>query len=514
MMNYSAVGKILGLLLLLLTAGMILPLIIAVTDFFTSSNPYQIIPLQGILSGIVAGLLISMTLLYVNRNADTNIGKSEAILLVFLSWFVGAIVAAMPFYFWAEYHLTATEKASPFTNFINCLFETVSGLTTTGASILTDISAIPDALLFWRALIQWYGGLGIVVLFVAILPMISGGNKKLFSAEATGISKDGSTPKIQETARSLWIIYVAITALQVIIMKILDPSLSLFTAVTFAFSTAATAGFSIFNESAGGMLPSIQWVIIIFMVIAGVNYGLYYQLVRGKWRDLIFDTEFICYISILAIASLLISINISDHSYFNMLGEAAGSSLEQTIRDATFQVVSIQTTTGFSNADFNLWPLFSQYILLGIMFVGGCGGSTGGGVKVSRIVTCFRLFISQLEKVYRPSVIRPIKVGKTALGEEVKITIMLHFLAIIVLSFVGAILLILFENDIDSFSAFSASVATLNNIGPGFSLVGATQNYSWLSNSSKSVLVLWMLIGRLEVFTVLVIFTPRFWKQP
>ncbi len=512
-MNYSAVGKILGLLLLLLTAGMAIPLGISAVEFFTSTNPYQIIPLQGILSGIGGGLLISMTLLYLNRNAEASFGKSEAVLLVFLAWFIGAIIAALPFYFWAEYHHTASGKVTPFMNYVNCFFETVSGLTTTGASILTNISEIPDALLFWRALIQWYGGLGIVVLFVAILPMISGGNKKLFSAEATGISKDGSTPKIQETARSLWLIYVFITALQVLVMKLLDPSLSLFTAITFAFSTAATAGFSVFNESAGTMIPAIQWTIIVFMVIAGVNYGLYYQVIKGKWRDLIFDMEFVSYIIILTIAAVLISINIHGHPYVDMLGNPPSSSMEQTIRDATFQVVSIQTTTGFSNADFNLWPVFSEYILLGVMFIGGCGGSTGGGIKVSRVVTCFKLFLSQLEKVYRPSVIRPIKVGKNVLGEDIKITILLHFIAVIILAFLGAMLLILFENDIDSLSAFSASIATINNIGPGFSLVGATQNYSWLTNPSKIILALWMLIGRLEVFTVLVIFTPRFWKQ-
>ena len=512
-MNFPAIGKILGLLLLLLTGGMILPLGIAVYDFLLATSPISILPLQGILTGFTFGLLFSIGLLFLNREANTNVGRSEAILLVFLSWLLGAIVAALPFFFWANFASETIGFSSPFENIISCVFETVSGLTTTGASVLTDIPSIPDSLLFWRALLQWYGGLGIVVLFVAVLPMMAGGNKKLFSAEATGISKDGSTPKIQETARSLWLIYLGFTAFQVILMLILDPSMSVFTAITFAFSTAATAGFSIFNESAGTMLPSVQWVLIIFMAIAGVNYGLYYQLFHGRWRDLVKDIEFKSYISIILIATAIIAFSIHGSSYTNMLGGEPNGTIEQSVRDAAFQVVSINTTTGFSNADSNAWPILCQLVLVCLMFVGGCGGSTGGGIKVIRIVSSFKLFFSQMEKVYRPSVIRPIKMGRQVLQDQVKIGILLHILAILLLSFIGAVALIILEPNIDGVTAFTASIASLNNIGPGFAGVGATQNFSWFSDSSKVLLTLWMLIGRLEVFTVLVIFSPRFWRQ-
>ena len=511
-MNLQAVGKILGFLLLLLTGGMVIPLGISSYDFIVSNDPYTILPLQGLLAGIAGGLLFSMALLFLCRAANTNIGSAEAILLVFLSWFIGAIIAALPFYSWAHFQQSALSIKSPFTNPFNCLFETISGLTTTGASILTNIPAVPDALLFWRALVQWYGGLGIVVLFVAILPMIAGANKRLFSAEATGISKDGNTPKIQETARTLWLIYFGFTCLQVLVMMLLDPHMSLFTAVTIAFSTTATAGFSIFNESAGTLLPSVQWTLIVFMMISGVNYGLYYQLLRGRWRSFINDSEFKTYISILLIAAIIVGFAIQKTEYNLMTGDAAPHSIEQTIRDAWFQVVSIQTTTGFSNADYNTWPLVTHYTLLALMFIGGCGGSTSGGIKVSRILIAFRLFGAQLEKVYRPAVIRPLRVGNISISESLKIGILLHILAVVALAFFGAFCLLLFEGDIDGITAFSASVAAINNIGPGLSAVGATSNYAWMTDASKFLLSLLMLIGRLEVFTVMVLFTKRYWR--
>lgn len=512
-MNFAAVGKILGILLLLLTAGMLIPLGVSVYDFIQAKSALDILPVQGLLGGICAGLISSLTLIFYNRSASTNVGKSEAVLLVFLCWTVGAVVSASPFFFWARLNMQATGAISPFTNLVNCVFETVSGLTTTGASILTDIPAVPDSLLFWRALLQWYGGLGIVVLFVAVLPMIAGGNKKLFSAEATGISKDGTTPKIQETAQSIWLIYAGITLLQVVLMMIFDPSLSLFTCLTTAFSTAATAGFSIFNESAGTFLPSVQWILVIFMMIAGVNYGLYYQLFRGKWRDILFDSEFKAYLSILFLSTAVIAFCIHGQNYVNMMGEAPQGGALQSVLDSAFQVVSIMTTTGFSNADSDMWPTLCKIILVSLMFVGGCGGSTGGGIKVIRIISAFKLLSSQIEKVYRPSVIRPIKLGHSVIPEAQRQGILLHILAVLLLSLLGTVLLVLFEPSIDMSSAFSASIASINNIGPGLSLVGATQNYSWMSDWSKVTLTLWMLIGRLEVFTVLVVFSPRFWKQ-
>lgn len=512
-MNFKAVGKILGLLLLLLTCGMVFPLGIAIYDFTQGATPQAATPVQGILTGIIVGLVSSIALMFFNRDARTNVGKSEAILLVFLAWLLGSVLAAFPFFFWAQYALAYSGLETPFTSMINCTFESVSGLTTTGASILTDIRAIPDSLLFWRAILQWYGGLGIVVLFVAVLPMIAGGNKKLFSAEATGISKDGSTPKIQETARYLWLIYLGFTISQVAIMLITEPGLSLFSAITFAFSTTATAGFSIYNESVGSLTPATQWVIITFMLISGVNYGLYYQLFRGRWRDLVRDVELKWYLIIIFVSTATITLVIHGVNYNDMSGQIVTGSWVQNLRDAALQVVSINTTTGFSSADSNQWPVICQMIMVCLMFIGGCGGSTGGGIKVIRIVSSFKLFFSQMEKVYRPQVIRPIKVGRQALQNHTKIAILLHILAIILLSFMGAGLLFIFEPQIDGATAFTASIATVNNIGPGFSLVGATQNYSFFSDSSKLLLTFWMLIGRLEVFTVLVIFSPRFWKQ-
>lgn len=512
-MQFKIIAKILGILLLLLGVGMLVPLAIAIRDYLDVDSLQNFHCMEAFGFSFVATSIIAGALFWFGRDGDDNIGRSEAVILVSAVWVFGGMIGALPFYLWGQLTLASTGQTVEFASFINCVFETVSGLTTTGASILSNIESIPFALLFWRAMVQWYGGLGIVVLFVAILPFIAAGNRRLFSAEATGITKDGSTPKIQETARALWSIYVGITLLQAILMMLFDSQMSLLTALTFSFSTAATAGFSVLNSSTGALLPSVQWIIIVFMLIAGVNYGLYYSLWRRRFREVASDTELRTYLLIIAVATIIITINIHGQPYFNMFGTVDETTVERTVRDAAFQVVSINTTTGFSNADSNMWPLLSQIVLIGLMFIGGCGGSTGGGIKVIRFVVLFRLFYYQLEKIYRPNVIRPLKIGRKVLSDQLKIGILIHVLIVFFLAFLGTLLLAIFEPQIDAISAFTASVATLNNIGPGFALVGATGNYTWLGDASKVLLTLWMLIGRLEVFTVLVIFSPRFWNQ-
>lgn len=514
MLELRTISKVLGALILLLGVGMLIPLGIALWQHHQLGTDASLMTIQAMAGGIAIAILVASALLIAGRGAEDEVGRAEAVILVFSVWTVGALVGSMPFFIWGQIYASGhPEESVAFASLINCMFETVSGLTTTGASILSNIESVPSALLFWRAMMQWYGGLGIVVLFVAILPFIAGGNRRLFSAEATGITKDGSTPKIQETARALWTIYVGITILQVVLMMLFDPDMSLFTAMTFAFSTTATAGFSVYNSSVGNMVPAVQWTIIAFMLLSGINYGLYYALWRRKFSEVLRDIELRTYLVIMFVAVLFVAVNISSENYGNMFGNMRRTDVETIFRDATFQVVSITTTTGFSNADSNMWPLLSQVILIGLMFVGGCGGSTGGGIKVIRFVVLFKLFYYQLEKAYRPNVVRPLKIGRKVLGDHLKVGILIHILIVFFLAFLGTFLLACFESDIDAISAFTASVATINNIGPGFGLVGATGNYEWMSDPSKLLLTLWMLIGRLEVFTVLVIFSPRFWKQ-
>ena len=513
MINIKAISRILGILSALNTTAMFIPLTIALYDYFSDFSELNVFAMVSLSASIMIGYLVSFSLYVYGRKSSDHIVSSDAMALVTFSWLVASAVAALPFFLWGHLTYNATGLETPFINYINCIFETVSGFTTTGASILTNFEVVPDSLMFWRAMVQWFGGLGIVVLFVAVLPMITGKNRSLYSAETTGISTDSTTPKIQDAARRLWSIYCLITLVQVILMMASDWTMTAFDAFTFAFSSAATAGFSIFSDSAGSLKPLTQWIIVIFMMIAGVNYALYEQLSRGKFKKLFNDEEFRWYLIIQIAASILIAFNIYNTSYLDMSGNEASKALESVIRDSAFQVVSINTTTGFSTADSNMWPLFSQYILIALMFIGGSGGSTGGGVKVSRVIAGVKLIYSNLEKSYRPNVVRPIRVCGQVINEQAKTKVLIHLLVIVLFSFAGAFLIDVFENEIDASTAFSASIACLNNIGPGFSGVGATSNYAWMSNPSKLLLILWMLIGRLEVFTVVVLFTPKFWRQ-
>ena len=399
MINIKAISRILGILSALNTTAMFIPLSIALYDYFLDSSQLSILSMVSLSTSIMIGYLVSLLFYLYGRKASDHLISSDAMALVTFSWLSASAVAALPFFLWGHLAHNLMGLETPFTNYINCIFETVSGFTTTGASILTNFKTIPDSLMFWRAMVQWFGGLGIVVLFVAVLPMITGKNRSLYSAETTGISTDSSTPKIQDSARRLWVIYCCITLAQVVLMMLSDWTMTLFDAFTFAFSSAATAGFSIYAESAGSLNPVTQWIIIFFMTVAGVNYALYEQVSRGRFKKLFFDEEFRWYIIIQLAATMLIAYNIYNVSYLDMSGNQAAKDIGTVVRDSAFQVVSINTTTGFSTADSNMWPLFSQYILIALMFIGGSGGSTGGGVKVSRVIAGAKLIYSNLEKV-------------------------------------------------------------------------------------------------------------------
>ena len=513
-MHLKSVIRSLGLLLLLMVLSMSFALAWGIYEAYETPGPENWQAVYALLVAMGIGCAMALGFLVLARGATGKIGIREALLLTTISWLWGAFVGALPFYSWA---LISADGIGhhPFLNFVNCYFEAMSGLTTTGASILSDIPALPKAILLWRANIQWLGGLGIVVLFVAILPWLASGNQKLYRAESTGISSDTGTANLEAMARGLWGVYMGITALQVILMKLCDSELSWFTAITFGFSTAATAGFSIFNESAGTLNVLNQWVVAIFMMIAGVNYALLYGLVRGNVRRFAEDWEFKSYITIVVIATVLIFFNILLSSYPDMLGNEASPSALVRLKDAFFQVVSIQTTTGFSNANSDAWPAFSQIILVLLMFIGGCGGSTGGGIKVIRIVSAFRLMLSDIEKVYRPHIVRPVKVGAKIMDAQARQNVLVYILIVLFLSGLATLILALLENQrgLDLTTLFTAVVACINNIGPGFSLVGVTQNYLHFADSSKVMLAMLMVIGRLEVFTVLALFMPRYWRR-
>jgi len=458
------------------------------------------------------GALIGLVMFFTGKRGSELIGQREALVLVALSWLIGAFLAALPFYYWAMMRQGGDGAIHDFDSFVNCYFEAMSGLTTTGATVVQAIGTVPRSLLLWRAITHWLGGLGIVVLFVAVLPMLGVGSRRLYRIEAPGPTPEGVTPRMRDTARVLWIIYVALTVLETISLRLCG--MSWFNAVCHTFATLATGGFSTLDASVAGFnSTAVEIVIIVFMVLAGINFSLYHQLTRGNWRNALADRELRAYFGFIAAGSLIVTISLIRSSPLGPTGEPL-SALETT-RDAVFQVVSVQTTTGFCSEDFDAWGFVAKATLILLMFVGGCAGSTGGGIKVMRVIIAFKVILAELEHVYRPKVVRTVKVGKTTVDPDLKLNTLVYGLGILGLFAIGTILLMILEHDqrIDITTAATASIATLNNIGPGLARVGATQNYAWFSDASKGIMSILMVLGRLEMFTILVLFTPRFWQS-
>lgn len=486
-------------------------------EYLLLGDASEAVSMQALLLTVATGLVVALICWFSSRQADDFLGRREALLLVALSWLGGAALSAMPFWLWAVlenfYHPGADgDDPHPFLLFVNCYFEAMSGLTTTGASVLSDIEAMPKGLLLWRAMTQWLGGLGIVVLFVAVLPTLGVGGKKLFQVEAPGPTSQGVRPRIRETARVLWMIYVGLTAAQIIALKLCG--MNWFDSVCHTLATLATGGFSTRNTSVGAYDSlSIEVVLIVFMVLAGANFGVYYQLIQRRFRSVWGDPELRLYLGVLLVGSVIVSVSLIEHPMVGMTGEARESSVSESVRHGVFQVVSLQTTTGFCSADFENWKFTAKAVLVAIMFIGASAGSTGGGIKVIRCLITAKVMLAEVERVFRPNVVRKIKVGKMTVDPELRQGTLVYVLGIFSLFLIGSVLLMLLEpaGNITFGTAATACVATLNNIGPGLELVGATQNYGWLSPASKVVLSVLMALGRLEVYAIFVLFVPRFW---
>ena len=519
-MNFRLVFKQLGLVLVVLSACMLL------SDLAVWVMPVRQTPGSGtesqarlaLFAAAALGIVIGGLMWLLTRKTRTHMGRREALLLVALSWLIGAALAAVPFLFWA--HLIGDVMADhPFHRFINCYFEAMSGLTTTGATVLKDIEAVAPSLLFWRALTHWLGGLGIVLLFVAVLPSLGVGGKRLFRVEAPGPEPEGVRPHIRDTARTLWYIYLGLTVIQILALIIIG-RMDLYHACCHTFATLATGGFSTRNASVGAHESlSVDVIIIIFMILAGANFGLYYQLIRRKWKTFFGDTELRVYLIVMGVGAVLVigSIWASVDPITLTTGEKVDSNLANSVRQGLFTTVAIKTTTGFCTADFNQWPFLAKAVLVMLMFIGGSAGSTAGGIKAIRVWIAFRVMLSELEKAFRPNVVRPVRIGGTAVDADLKLGAIAFVVGMIVLFVLGAGLVMLLEQaygdgTCDFTSAATASVATLCTIGPGLGKIGAVENYGWFSDASKIVLSLLMALGRLEIFAILVLFTPRFWK--
>lgn len=413
----------------------------------------------------------------------------EAFLTVSLSWVSLAFFGCLPFLF-----------SGFIPSITDAFFETMSGFTTTGASILTDIEALPRSLLIWRSMTHWLGGMGVIALAVAVLPALGVGGAQLFRAEVPGPTKDRISPRIGQTARILWLLYLVFTAAQTILLML--GGLDLFHSLCITFGTLATGGFAPLNASVAGYpSPYVHYVVIFFMFVAGANFSLHYWAVRGEPRQYWHNREFRLFAMVVLVAFIAIAV----------ARYAGGESLsEELVRSSLFQTVSIVTTTGFVTSDYELWPFVTQVILLFLMFVGGCGGSTGGGIKVVRIHIVFSFLKSELTKVFHPRGVFPVKMGDKVVASNI-VSNVLAFVALYLLLFVTGVLAMgALGSNIDT--AIGAVAATLGNIGPGIGTVGPIDNYAHIPVAGKWILSFLMMAGRLEIFTVLVLFSKRFWS--
>ena len=519
-MNYAMVLNQLGLLASLLAAIMIV-----MAGAFVGLGPLfdQHIALSAVAALFITGtatLALGVAAWWFTRRRSHFLGRKEALLLVAASWIGGAAIAALPFFVWA--HLRAGDGAAhPFQNFADCYFEAISGLTTTGATVLKDIESIPHSLLLWRALTHWLGGLGIVVLFVAVLPGLGVGGKRLFQIESPGPAPEGLQPQVRETARWLWYIYLGLTVAEVLALWVFTP-LGGFEAVCHTFATLATGGFSTMNASVGAYsaAPAVDWIVILFMLLAGMNFGLFYQVLRGNWRHALQDVELRVYLGVMFSAVVLVTLVVwsSGEPPILTTGEPASSGLGEAFRQSAFTTVSIQTTTGFCTSDFNRWPFLAKAVLIALMFIGASSGSTAGGIKIIRVWIAFKVLRAEIEHVFRPHVIRPLKVGRSTIHPEMRLGAVVYVLSVGLIFVIGSSGIMLCEQVIspdgcDYTSASTACIATMFNVGPGLAKVGAVENYGWFSDASKWIMSLLMALGRLELFAILVLFSPKFWRR-
>ncbi len=481
-MRIGGVLNLLGKLILILSLMLLTPIP------FSLYYGDGIAPTFGICS--LLGLVLGGTLVLLFL-PDRDLGYKDGFAIVAFSWIGLALLGALPYYL---------SQVIP--NPIDAFFESMSGFTTTGSTILQDIEVLPRSLLFWRTMTHWLGGMGIIVLTLAILPLLGIGGMQLFQAEVPGPTKDRLAPRIQDTARILWSVYLLLTASETLLLML--GGVDFFNALTHSFATLATGGFSNFNDSLGHYSSAyIQGVVMLFMFLAGANFSLHFMALRGNLSAYWKNEEFRMYGITITLAVLMIMV----------ANQQAGiyEDIDRNFRDVLFQVLSIITTTGFGTADFDAWPPFCRILLVSLMFVGGCAGSTGGGIKVVRFLLFFKYARSQLHKLVHPRQVETIKLGKTKVPQDVMIAILSFFAIYLAVFLVASLIVTALGSDL--ITGPSAVIATLNNIGPGLHLVGPTQNFGHLPGLAKLVLIFCMLAGRLELYTIAILLTPGYWAM-
>lgn len=477
-MNYRMIANILGWLMIFESLFMAVPLIVSVIYWESTFWVF----LGTSMFCLAAGILITR-----KKPKNTTLYSREGFVIVSLSWIVLSLFGAVPFM------LTG---AIP--SFIDALFESVSGFSTTGATVITDVEIMPRSILMWRSFTHWVGGMGVLVFIMAFLPLSGGQNMHIMKAESPGPSVGKLVPHVRTTAMLLYTIYFVLTLLMFIALII--AGMDVFEALNTAFATGGTGGMGVRNTSMGSYSPQIQIIVTVFMILFAINFNSYFFLIHAKFKEM-FTTEVITFLVIAVSSSAVIAFNIN--GIYNDMGES--------VRHSAFTVASIMSTTGFSTEDFNLWPELSRSMIVMLMFVGGCAGSTSGGIKVSRILILFKSMKKELEVLVHPKQVKKINVDGHPIEHEVVRSVNVYMVGY-VLVFAVSMVVLAFDN-MDLITNFTAVASAMNNVGPGLELAGPASNFSIFSEPVKLVLIFDMLAGRLELFPILLLFSPTTWKK-
>jgi len=480
-MNFKIIFNLLGLLLLIEGIAMLMPL--GVSIYYAEPDTTAL--------AITSGLNIAIgTITYLlTKKNNKSIGKREGFIIVSLVWVVFSLFGALPFVI-SDY----------IPSYTNAFFETISGFTTTGASILNDVESLPHGLLFWRSMTQWLGGMGIIVLSLAILPIFGIGGMQLFVAEVPGPTPDKFHPRVKETAKRLWGIYVFFTIAE--IMLLYFGGVNLFDSVCHSFTTMATGGYSTKQTSIAEFSPYVQYVITVFMFLAGTNFALSYYGLNLKFNKIFKNEEFRYYSAFLLGFTILIGFFLWHSDQFQ---------LEESFRHAVFQVVSITTTTGYVTTDYLQWMPFLWVLIFMLMFLGGSAGSTGGGIKIVRIALMIKNSVLELKRLVHPNAVVPIRLNKKSIDPQIITNILAFVVSYLTITVISTVVMASMGYDLNS--SLGAVAASIGNIGPGIGAVGPVENYSHIPDFGKWFLSFLMLLGRLELFTVLILFSPAFWKR-
>lgn len=489
-MNYAIIFKLLSAIM----AAIGLALLVSLGAGYLAGDPLveeQAMPGFGISICIALGLAVAFYIL--GPRGEFKMLRKEALCVIGLGWVLSCVTGALPYFL-----------VIPECSIADAIFESTSGLTTTGATVFTDLEHLPRSLLFWRQISQWIGGLGVVVFFVAILSFLGAGAKFLYSTESTAESTELDSPRAQSGVLRILYLYLAISVVCTLVYH--QSGMSWYDAICHMFTTISTGGFSTYSNSiAAFQSPLIEWMFILFMVIGATSFLVMLRILRGQWRDLLANTEMRVFYSILLYFIVMITILL-------LLNELYSDPLE-ALRVSAFHVVSIATTSGFSTVDYNVWIPATHSFLLALMIIGGSSGSTAGGMKVIRVVIGIKICLINIEKAFRSHVVRPIKVNGRNVSETAQDNIVIYIVLITGIGYLSICCIALLENNLTLEGTYSTVISCLYNIGPGFSEIGPTNTYSFFQDSTKYYLSLLMIMGRLELYAILVLFVPSFWRR-